>query len=391
MSFHLCVFHTTKPVSVALAAERYVAYCEEEDLTPYIEPSLGVAAFVAELSETYPDLDDIALDDQEARAGSPWASGHDVSEGHVHMAMSFSSAGSITDDVTRLARKHGLVCYCPQSDEILTAPESLLSAKDRRRLRTNASREVKRAHRPKRRGPTLKEVAAAVEPEMAVLGFQHEGSGMFSKALTDDIDGCFALSVAEGLDYSRIEVVTGLRHRALSALDRRLWGAHPGLPVQPLIGIPLFVLHRRQRGWRRAGPPEGNGQLRSGVAALGRENDRSPVQRGAVIRCGVGIAGIDRGGTPCRYIAVGCYEHPRPGRRALPSRPKGRGGGVRGRLVALGGEPAWPSGQKHAQAGQAVASDQRQVERRDPGRAPLPGGPAPSRAPFGAVRRPALA
>ncbi len=257
MSFHLCVYHTAKPVTDALASERYVAYCDEDDLTPYLEPSPSVAAFLKELSAAYPDLDDIAPEDEDARAGSPWASGHDVSEGHVHMAMTFSSAGSITDDVTSLARKHELVCYCPQSGTILTAPERLLSDKDHRRQRKDASREAKRAHRAKQRGPTLRDVAAVVEREMAELGFQHEGNGTFSKALTDDIDGCIALSVAEGLDYSRIEVITGLRHKALSAVDRRLSGAHHDLPDQPLIGIPLFVLHRRQRRWRRASRPEG--------------------------------------------------------------------------------------------------------------------------------------
>jgi hypothetical protein len=62
MSFDLGVFYTEKPTTDAEAQARYVAYCEASDLSPYIEPSPKIKAFLDELTSVYPQIDDIPED-----------------------------------------------------------------------------------------------------------------------------------------------------------------------------------------------------------------------------------------------------------------------------------------------------------------------------------------
>lgn len=119
MSFDLGVFYTSRPHSDAEAVRRYVAYCEADDLTPYIEPSPSVAAFLAELTTELPQIDEWPEDDLDK---CPWSCAFDVSEGHVLMPMVWSAADAVPPKIIALAAKHGLVCVDPQSEKILTAP-----------------------------------------------------------------------------------------------------------------------------------------------------------------------------------------------------------------------------------------------------------------------------
>jgi hypothetical protein len=122
MSMDLGVFFTTRPHTDEKALKRYVAYCEEDDLAPYIEASPKVGAFLAELTETYPQIDDVSeaeLDD------CPWRCAFDVSEGHILMPMvssKYEEAGLL---IVALAQKHGLVCFDPISGVILSAPDGI--------------------------------------------------------------------------------------------------------------------------------------------------------------------------------------------------------------------------------------------------------------------------
>jgi hypothetical protein len=122
MSFDLGVFYTEKPHSDEEATRRYVSYCEEEDLSPYIEPSEKVASFLKELTEQYPQIDDWPEKDLD---NCPWSIAFDVSEGHILMPMVFSRAKEMYTVIVSLAEKHGLVCVDPQSSKIVTAPPSI--------------------------------------------------------------------------------------------------------------------------------------------------------------------------------------------------------------------------------------------------------------------------
>ena len=119
MSFDLGVFYTARSQTDEEAVRRYVAYCEEDDLTPYIEPSPRVAAFVEELTGELPQIDDWP---DETIDECPWSCAFDRSEGHVLIPMVWSVADTIPPKIVALAAKHGLDCVDPQSEKILTAP-----------------------------------------------------------------------------------------------------------------------------------------------------------------------------------------------------------------------------------------------------------------------------
>jgi hypothetical protein len=122
MSFDLGVFYTTRPHTDADAVKRYVAYCEEDDLSPYIEASPTVAAFLSELTAQYPQIDDVPEEELES---CPWSVAFDVSEGHVLMPIVWSAAEKMYPIIAELAEKHGLVCVDPQSKTIVTAPPGI--------------------------------------------------------------------------------------------------------------------------------------------------------------------------------------------------------------------------------------------------------------------------
>ena len=122
MSFDLGVFYTTKPHTDAEALARYIAYCEENDLTPYIEPSPKIKAFVDELTAWHPQIDDTPEDQLDE---CPWSIAFDLSEGHVLMPMVGSKADEASKVIIELAKKHGLVCVDPQSAKIKTAPPGI--------------------------------------------------------------------------------------------------------------------------------------------------------------------------------------------------------------------------------------------------------------------------
>jgi hypothetical protein len=119
MSFDLGVFYTARPHTDVEAVRRYVAYCEEDDFTPYVEPSAAIEAFLKELTAELPQIDDWP---EESIDDCPWSCAFDVSEGHVLMPMVWSAADTVPPKIVTLAEKHGLVCVDPQSEKILTAP-----------------------------------------------------------------------------------------------------------------------------------------------------------------------------------------------------------------------------------------------------------------------------
>ena len=119
MSFDLGVFFTSRSHTDAEAVQRYLAYCEEDDLSAYVEASPAVDAFLRELTAELPQIDDWP---EESIDDCPWSCAFDVSEGHVLMPMVWSASDTLPTKIVALAEKHGLVCVDPQAERILTAP-----------------------------------------------------------------------------------------------------------------------------------------------------------------------------------------------------------------------------------------------------------------------------
>jgi len=122
MSFDLCVYHSTRPQTDEDAVNRYISYCEKEDLSPRIEPNEKVALFLKELTNQHPQMKDWPLDDID---DCPWNADFDVSEGHAIMPLSFSRLEELYLLIVSLAEKYGLFCVDPQSNKIVTAPPSI--------------------------------------------------------------------------------------------------------------------------------------------------------------------------------------------------------------------------------------------------------------------------
>lgn len=121
MSFDLAVFSCRPELDSEAASELYGALCEGADPEARTElvPSPRVAAFMAELSARYPDLDTLPeseLDD------SPWSSGFDKSEYHAIFNIRWSAAEATSALLIELAHRHGLAVFDPQDEAIHHPP-----------------------------------------------------------------------------------------------------------------------------------------------------------------------------------------------------------------------------------------------------------------------------
>ena len=122
MSFDLGVFYTATPHTDKDASRRYVAYCEERNMELIVEPSPKIRQFLNDLTARYPQIDDVAEDKMD---DCPWSISVDVSEGHVIMPMRWDRADEISKIIIDLAKKYALVCFDPQRDKIVTAPDGI--------------------------------------------------------------------------------------------------------------------------------------------------------------------------------------------------------------------------------------------------------------------------
>lgn len=139
MSYDFCVFYTIEPLTHDDAGELYQALVGAE-VPSTVEPSPPIAAFLAELTGRYPDIDDVA---ESEVANNPWAGGFEVGQGHVAMTIRPARAPEVGRLVVELAARHGLVCFDPQEGEIVAAPPGIRVAEHDlpARERGNAERE----------------------------------------------------------------------------------------------------------------------------------------------------------------------------------------------------------------------------------------------------------
>ena len=160
MSYDLCVFFSSRPLSEDDAMQRYSAYCSG-DFSHFVEPSPRIGAFLEDLTDRYPQIDDTADEDLE---DCPWSIAFDVSEGHVVMPMVFARADEVAPFVVSLAEKHGLVCVDPQDGRIRTVPAGLLVAE------TEPSAAEMEAEKRHSSAPLMAQIDALLKPR----GFQKQ-------------------------------------------------------------------------------------------------------------------------------------------------------------------------------------------------------------------------
>ena len=117
MSCDYSVWHTTSRLSSAEAGQLHVRLCEGD--ASGVAPHPAIDAFYKELTAQHPEIDDVPEDQADNTDLCPWSVAFDRSEGHITMCCAWSKADYVRDLVSRLAAKHGLAFYDPQSERVV--------------------------------------------------------------------------------------------------------------------------------------------------------------------------------------------------------------------------------------------------------------------------------
>ena len=117
MSCDYSVWHTTSRLSAAEAGRLHLHLCEGD--TSGVTPHPGIEAFYKELTAQHPEIDDIPEDQVDNTDLCPWSVAFDRSDGHIIMCCRWPKADYVGDLVSRLAARHGLAFYDPQSERVV--------------------------------------------------------------------------------------------------------------------------------------------------------------------------------------------------------------------------------------------------------------------------------
>lgn len=127
MSCDYAVWHTPVPLNETEATALHLRLCEGDASGVRAHP--GIESFYRELTALHPELDDVPehrIDDHDF---CPWSVAFDRSEGHVIVCCVWPKADYVGRLVARLAARHGLAFYDPQSERIVQPGLSLPHAK----------------------------------------------------------------------------------------------------------------------------------------------------------------------------------------------------------------------------------------------------------------------
>ena len=123
MSCDLGVWFPDRRLTDAEAEQRYARLCDGH-VEGEVVAHPSVKAFYDELTSLHPEIDDVPEDRVGDHEFSPWSCAIDRSEGHVIVSCVWPRANYVTELVQRLAKKHGLAFYDPQSDRISYGDEA---------------------------------------------------------------------------------------------------------------------------------------------------------------------------------------------------------------------------------------------------------------------------
>jgi hypothetical protein len=130
MSCDYAVWRTPARLTNDEAARVYETLCSGD--TSAVAPSPGIAAFCAELRALHPEPDDVPEDRLDDHDYSPWSMAFERSEGHLILSCVWSKAEYVGELVRRLARKHGLACFDPQTGTVAYPDVLVLRAEGQR-------------------------------------------------------------------------------------------------------------------------------------------------------------------------------------------------------------------------------------------------------------------
>jgi hypothetical protein len=125
MSCDYSVWHTGSRLSAAEASDLHARLCQGD--ISGVAPHPGIDAFYRELTARHPEIDDVPDDQVDNTDLCPWSVAFDRSAGHIVMCCVWPKADYVGELVSRLAAKHGLVFYDPQSEKVVHPGEARAS------------------------------------------------------------------------------------------------------------------------------------------------------------------------------------------------------------------------------------------------------------------------
>jgi hypothetical protein len=109
MSYDISIWSVRNRLTRKEAIATWDELCEDDDATPRcLIASVNVAAFVAELEKTYPQISSYADDDVDS---CPWSSDFHPAPAHITLSCSYSRSTEIVQFVLPLAHRHGLAVF----------------------------------------------------------------------------------------------------------------------------------------------------------------------------------------------------------------------------------------------------------------------------------------
>ncbi|HEY7645897.1 MAG TPA: hypothetical protein VH858_12730 [Hyphomicrobiales bacterium] len=116
MSYDYAIWHTQIRLTATEAIGLYYALCEGD--ASGVRANRAIDAFYTELTSLYPEvthIPDASIGDYEL---CPWSVAIDRSPGHLILCCVSPKAEQVGDTVRRLARKHNVAVFDPQSKQI---------------------------------------------------------------------------------------------------------------------------------------------------------------------------------------------------------------------------------------------------------------------------------
>ncbi len=113
MSCDFAVWYPKKKLTKAEAGTVYRQLCDGR--SELVKPHPSIKAFYCDITALHPEIDDVPDEDIDNEDVCPWDIAFDKSEGHLIMPCMWSKAQYVEGLVRRLARKHRLAVYDPQT------------------------------------------------------------------------------------------------------------------------------------------------------------------------------------------------------------------------------------------------------------------------------------
>jgi hypothetical protein len=117
MSCDHAVWYPSARLTDAEAGALYHALCDGR--TEGVVPHPAIAAFYEELTSIHPEIDDVPGKKVDDGDPCPWSIAFDRSDAHLIICCVWPKANYVGDLLRRLAKKHGLALYDPQSERVV--------------------------------------------------------------------------------------------------------------------------------------------------------------------------------------------------------------------------------------------------------------------------------